>query len=81
MEAAHKGQPGWAKRSGHQRAQILYYLAENLELRRAEFAETLVNSVGCSKEEAEKEVRGMAPVDSEVFAVYDVGNLELNGFV
>ena len=57
VEAAHKGQPGWAKRSGHQRAQILFYLAENLELRRAEFAETLVKSVGCSQEEAEKEVR------------------------
>ncbi|XP_043230403.1 aldehyde dehydrogenase family 16 member A1-like [Amphibalanus amphitrite] len=56
VEAAHKGQPGWAKRSGHQRAQILYYLAENLELRRDEFVNTLVQSVGGSREAAEKEV-------------------------
>ncbi|XP_037070445.1 aldehyde dehydrogenase family 16 member A1-like [Pollicipes pollicipes] len=56
VEAAHKGQPGWAKRSGHQRAQILYYVAENLELRRAEFADTLVASTGASREEAEREV-------------------------
>lgn len=37
VEAAHKAQGGWAKRTAHNRAQILYFLAENLEARRDEF--------------------------------------------
>ncbi|KAF2363714.1 Aldehyde dehydrogenase domain [Trinorchestia longiramus] len=39
VEAANKAQPGWAKRSGFNRSQILYYLAENLEQRRLEYVE------------------------------------------
>ena len=31
VEAARKAQAGWAARSAHNRAQILYYFAENLE--------------------------------------------------
>ena len=38
VEAAKKAQPGWEKKSGFNRAQILYYIAENLEMRRDEFA-------------------------------------------
>ena len=34
--------PAWATLSGHARAQVLYYLAENLEARSAEFAARLV---------------------------------------
>jgi aldehyde dehydrogenase (NAD+) len=41
VEAAAKAQPAWARRTGHNRAQILYFLAENLELRSAEFARRL----------------------------------------
>ncbi|HEY5613812.1 MAG TPA: aldehyde dehydrogenase family protein [Lysobacter sp.] len=37
VEAAHK-QGGWASASGHNRAQVLYYIAENLAARHAEFA-------------------------------------------
>jgi aldehyde dehydrogenase (NAD+) len=37
VEAAHKAS-GWARTTAHLRAQILYYLAENLDVRRAEFA-------------------------------------------
>lgn len=37
VEAAHK-QSGWAGASGHNRAQVLYYIAENLAARHAEFA-------------------------------------------
>jgi aldehyde dehydrogenase (NAD+) len=37
VEAA-RGAKGWAGASGHLRAQILYYIAENLEARSAEFA-------------------------------------------
>jgi aldehyde dehydrogenase (NAD+) len=37
VEAAHAA-AGWARSTGHLRAQILYYLAENLATRAAEFA-------------------------------------------
>ncbi|MCB2104289.1 MAG: aldehyde dehydrogenase, partial [Rhodobacteraceae bacterium] len=37
VEAAHKA-AGWGKATGHNRAQVLYYLAENLAARAAEFA-------------------------------------------
>ena len=37
VEAAQAAK-GWSKTTGHLRAQILYYLAENLEARQAEFA-------------------------------------------
>jgi aldehyde dehydrogenase (NAD+) len=41
VEAARKAAPGWAKATAHLRAQILYYIAENLAARRAEFARRL----------------------------------------
>ena len=37
VEAA-RGAKGWAGMSGHQRAQVLYYIAENLSARESEFA-------------------------------------------
>ena len=37
IEASAAAQPGWASQSGHLRAQVLYYFAENLELARDEF--------------------------------------------
>ena len=37
IEAAAAAQPSWASQSGHLRAQVLYYLAENLELAREKF--------------------------------------------
>ncbi|GAB4384451.1 aldehyde dehydrogenase family protein [Albidovulum sp.] len=40
VEAAHKA-AGWGRATGHNRAQVLYYLAENLSARAAEFAERL----------------------------------------
>ena len=46
----------WSKRSGHNKAQITYYIAENLELRKQEFMNCLVRSTGCSTEDAENEV-------------------------
>ncbi|XP_060111687.1 aldehyde dehydrogenase family 16 member A1 isoform X2 [Heteronotia binoei] len=56
VEVAHKAAPGWAKQTAHTRAQILYYLAENLELRRAEVASRLEALTGAGKEEALREV-------------------------
>jgi aldehyde dehydrogenase (NAD+) len=40
VEAAHAAK-GWARTTGHNRAQILYYIAENLSARAAEFASRL----------------------------------------
>ncbi|XP_075773623.1 aldehyde dehydrogenase family 16 member A1 isoform X2 [Pelodiscus sinensis] len=56
VEAAHKAAPGWAKRTGHARAQVLYYVAENLELRREEVAARLGALTGATPEEARQEV-------------------------
>jgi NAD-dependent aldehyde dehydrogenases len=46
----------WQRKSGHNKAQITYYLAENMELRKEEFVQILTNSCGCSREDAVKEV-------------------------
>ena len=46
----------WGKRAAHNRAQIMYYLAENLELRRDEFAAQLQGLTGCSEGEGLREV-------------------------
>jgi aldehyde dehydrogenase (NAD+) len=53
VEAAHKA-AGWAKTSAHNRAQVLYYMAENLSLRQEEIARRLAASVG--EPQAAKEV-------------------------
>ncbi|SHE97912.1 aldehyde dehydrogenase (NAD+) [Litoreibacter ascidiaceicola] len=45
VEAAHKAK-GWSKTTGHLRAQILYYLAENLAARSAEFADRIKAMTG-----------------------------------
>lgn len=56
VEAAGKAQSGWAKRSGFNRSQILYYWAENLEQRRQELADHLVAVTGQSAKQAAQEV-------------------------
>ncbi|EGD81126.1 retinaldehyde dehydrogenase [Salpingoeca rosetta] len=56
VEAAHKAFPGWGKRAAHNRAQIVYYMAENLEVRRVEVATRLASTTGVSQEDALKEV-------------------------
>jgi aldehyde dehydrogenase (NAD+) len=45
VEAAHAA-AGWARATGHNRAQILYYIAENLSARAAEFAARLDSMTG-----------------------------------
>ncbi len=52
VEAA-RGAKGWAGASGHLRAQILYYIAENLEARSAEFA-SRINDLNGGKAGAEE---------------------------
>ncbi|XP_071943662.1 aldehyde dehydrogenase family 16 member A1-like [Antedon mediterranea] len=56
VEAAHKAAPGWGKRAAHNRAQIVYYMAENLELRRDEVAKRMSLARGRTLEETLKEV-------------------------
>ena len=55
VEAAHKAR-GWADRSPHNRAQILYYIAENLAIRTDEFTQRIIDMTGWKKEWAENEV-------------------------
>ncbi len=55
VEAARKG-TAWTKATAHNRAQVLYYLAENLEARGAEFAARLRAMTGARKADAEREV-------------------------
>jgi len=55
VEAAHANND-WGNRTGHARAQVLYYIAENLIIRRDEFAKRIVQMVNCSKSDALKEV-------------------------
>jgi aldehyde dehydrogenase (NAD+) len=46
VEAAHKAQRPWHRATAHNRAQVLYYLAENLSARADEFAERLRRLTG-----------------------------------
>ncbi|MGL5009025.1 MAG: aldehyde dehydrogenase family protein, partial [Paracoccaceae bacterium] len=45
VEAAHAAK-GWARTTGHNRAQILYYIAENLSARATEFGQRLRDMTG-----------------------------------
>ena len=56
VEAAHAAAAGWARTTGHARAQILYYIAENLAARGDEFASRIAAMTGGSAAEAMAEV-------------------------
>ncbi|NNK66447.1 MAG: aldehyde dehydrogenase family protein [Rhodobacteraceae bacterium] len=55
VEAAQAAK-GWGKTTGHLRAQILYYIAENLSARQDEFAARISGLTGASRAKAEAEV-------------------------
>ncbi len=55
VEAARKAL-GWANTTAHLRAQILYFLGENLDYRRAEFADRIRAMTGATAAAAKKEV-------------------------
>ncbi len=55
VEAAAKAE-GWSKSAHHLRAQILYYIAENLDIRRDEFASRITAMTGESNKKALDEV-------------------------
>jgi aldehyde dehydrogenase (NAD+) len=54
--AAHTARPGWAMRHGYNRSQILYFIAENLDVRREEFARRLRQMTGRVLKDAQTEV-------------------------
>ncbi|HLJ32283.1 MAG TPA: aldehyde dehydrogenase family protein, partial [Ktedonobacteraceae bacterium] len=56
VEAAHAAS-GWANSTTHTRAQILYYMAENLAIREDEFACRIVQQTGRAYEDAAAEVQ------------------------
>ncbi|PWK59291.1 aldehyde dehydrogenase family protein [Roseicyclus mahoneyensis] len=55
VEAA-RGAGGWAKATAHNRAQVLYFIAENLSARGDEFARRLRDLTACAQARAEAEV-------------------------
>ncbi|WP_342712710.1 aldehyde dehydrogenase family protein [Bradyrhizobium sp. B124] len=54
--AAARSAEGWARATAHNRAQILYYLAENLSARGDEFARRIADMTGVSAAKARAEV-------------------------
>jgi aldehyde dehydrogenase (NAD+) len=56
VEAARKIQPKWATTTEHNRAQILYYIAENLDARADEFADRLRMLKGVKRAKTRLEV-------------------------
>jgi len=54
--AAHLSKPGWAMRHGFNRSQILYFIAENLDTRHAEFVKRIVEMTGRTPRSAQAEV-------------------------
>jgi aldehyde dehydrogenase (NAD+) len=56
VEAAHKAVGGWSRATGHNRAQILYYIAENLSVRADEFADRIDAMTACGARRATQEV-------------------------
>lgn len=56
VEAAAVAAKGWAKTTGHLRAQILYYIAENLSARAGEFSDRIRDLTGANAGTAKTEV-------------------------
>ncbi|MEP4432358.1 MAG: aldehyde dehydrogenase family protein, partial [Hyphomicrobiales bacterium] len=54
--AAASAASSWSSKTAHNRAQILYYMAENLDGRSAEFAARIADMTGVSANEAKREV-------------------------
>ncbi|HXI63438.1 MAG TPA: aldehyde dehydrogenase family protein, partial [Gemmatimonadales bacterium] len=57
VEAAHAAS-AWARTSGHNRGQVLYYVGENLSQRADEFAERIAAMTGRDHDDARREVEG-----------------------
>ncbi len=57
VEAAHRAWPSWSKATGHLRAQILYYIAENLSAREDEFSGRITAQTGANRHRASREIQ------------------------
>ncbi len=55
VEAAHKAE-GWASKTAHNRAQVLYFIGENLAVRAEEFTKRIALMTGKSAQKAKEEV-------------------------
>lgn len=60
VEAAGRARDAWRAASGHERAQILYFVGENLAARAREFAATLRRATGADADGAAAEVEAAA---------------------
>jgi aldehyde dehydrogenase (NAD+) len=56
VEAAQSAAKSWGRATGHNRGQILYYIAENLSARTEEFAERIDEMIECGGRRAKQEV-------------------------
>src|SRR5690606_4881677 len=56
VEAAHAAVKGWSRATGYLRAQILYYIGENLSARADEFAARLRAQTAVTAAQAKREV-------------------------
>ena len=56
VAAARSAFPGWFESAAHLRAQILYFLGENLAVEKSRFAGVIRDQKGCDSETAEAEV-------------------------
>ena len=56
VEAAHAAAKSWSRATGHNRGQILYYIAENLAARADEFARRIERMTECAPAAASAEV-------------------------
>ena len=56
VEAARGAASGWASATAHNRAQVIYFVAENLAARAAEFASRITQQTGASASAAHAEV-------------------------
>lgn len=65
--AAARGAEAWAKATAHNRAQVLYYLAENLSARSVEFTARITSMTGATP------ARAKAEVDATVTRMFSYG--------
>ena len=67
VEAARAAAGRWRASTGHLRSQIIYFIAENLSIRAAEFGAGIAARTGCS------EAEGLAEVDASVDRLFTYG--------
>jgi aldehyde dehydrogenase (NAD+) len=65
--AAAQGAEAWSKATAHNRAQVLYYLAENLSARSAEFAARIAAMTGVAP------ARARAEIDASIARLFSYG--------